>query len=50
MKKDGCAIKGALTAIAQGKRTMSQDEERSVSMEVDAISGFRLEDRIAWVL
>ena len=55
MREDGCAVKGALTAIAQGERSMSQDEEGNISDEVVGkfriqASGFRYEDRIALVL
>ena len=41
VKEDGCAVNGALTAIAQGERIMSQDEGENISDEV--VEGFRLQ-------
>lgn len=44
----GCAINGALNAIAQGEGTMSQDNKWSVSVGVDAIQASRIKMRVAW--
>lgn len=44
----GCAIKGALDAIAQGEGTMSQDKKWRVSVGVDAIQASGLKTRVAW--
>ena len=43
VREDGCAVNGALTAIAQGQRSMSQDEEDNFSDEV--VGKFRLQVR-----
>ena len=43
-------MSGVLTAIIYGEKTMSQDEGRSISVEVDAISGFLYEKEIFSVL
>ena len=50
VREDGCAVNGALSAIAQGDRSMSQDEEGNISDEVVEkfklqASGFRLQVR-----
>ena len=34
LREDGCEVNGALTAIAHGDRSMSQDKEGNISDEV----------------
>ena len=42
VREDGCVVNGALTAIAQGERSMSQDEEEE-NMSDGVVGKFRLQ-------
>ena len=43
VREDGCVVNGALTAIAQGERSMSQDEEEEENMSDGGVGKFRLQ-------